>query len=500
MKVLFLFPACESLSVESLAAVTRRAGHTPILIFDPCLFDDTMISMPAPARVFSFEKRLVRRIQDAEPDLIAFSVLTNTYTWFKRLGRAARAVSHAPIIAGNIHISSAPEHVLKNEFVDGVVRGEGEGAFIDILDCLSENPGGEIRRDIENFGYRNSDGTPALNSLRPLINDLDTLPFPDKSIYSHTPFDSSDVYTIMGARGCPFKCSYCNNSLMKKLYGDSGYLRFRSVDNILDELEFAKKTYRPRYVNFFDEVFGVKRGWLEEFAEKYPARIGLPYLITSHPSSVDADYVRRLRESGCTKVALGVQTINQEKRRNVFLRTETNEQIREAITLLKKNNIVVSVDNILNFPGETEADLEEMVRFYNRTRPDVIQPYWLTYYPGTAIVDMARERGALSDADVKNIAAGRGGTMTMSDRPRPMQKKFFLLLILLRLLPPSWVNFFLEHRLHRYFPSWIPPEFAYMFQGIFLRRSPLSKLLLNQQVRRYKAYLVRFFFPRGQNL
>jgi len=497
MKVVFVYPAFGSLAIESLAAMARSRGHEVSLVFDPRLFDDSFVTVRSLSRLFSVKKRVVGRVVEEKPDLVAFSVVTSDVPWFREMGEMIRERTKAPIIAGNIHVTSAPEYVLKLDFVDAIVRGEGDHAIVEILDSLES---GGIDPGIDNLGTRR-DGEVRLNPLRPLIQDLDSLPFPDKSLYVDTPISARDIYTIMATRGCPYRCSFCNNSLMKSLYGLRGYVRTRSVGNVIGELEMAREKYGSKHVNFYDEVFGVSKKWLREFAEKYSREIALPYIACTNPNVVDDEYASLLAESGCTKVDLGVQTVNQQKRREIFNRRETTEKIRRAIETFKKHKIFIAAENIENYPSETEEDMVEMAEFYNETRPDVLKVFWLRYFPGTEIVDIGREHGVLSDGDVERINNGEDlGSITIDSSSPALHRKYYITYILTQVLPKSVAGSIIRRRLYRYFPVSFLPGIAYTVYRLFTKKSADAEIMMRQHAARYKFYLKRFFFPRSNSI
>src|SRR4030042_4021033 len=98
------------------------------------------------------------------------------------------------------------------------------------------------------------DGQIIKNEPRDLIQDLDSLPFPDKDLYAKEYTDFKGEYTIITSRGCPFSCTYCCNNFLRKLYQGKGtYKRYRSPENVIAELKFAKEKYKMKGVLFFDE-------------------------------------------------------------------------------------------------------------------------------------------------------------------------------------------------------------------------------------------------------
>jgi anaerobic magnesium-protoporphyrin IX monomethyl ester cyclase len=493
MKIVFIYPAFESLAIEYLSAVAKQEGHDVCIVLDPCLFDESFLTVRPLARLFSIKENIARRVVGLKPDLVAFSVVTTDFPWFRGMAGMLRRRINAPFIAGNIHITSATEEVLRLGLLDAAVRGEGETAFADILDSLRRDR--RIDPDIPNIATMR-DGEMRVNPVRPLIGNLDDLPFPDKLLYDNTSVRVKEVYSVMASRGCPYNCTFCNNNLMKRLYGLKGYVRSRGVDGVIEELAMAKKTFGSRRINIYDEVFGFNRKWLEEFVGKYKREIGLPYIACANPHIVTEEYAELLRESGCVKIDLGVQTINAEKRRDIYHRTETTEQIRNSIETLKKKGVVAAAENIINFPGETEADLLEMAEFYNRTRPDILKVFWLRYFPGTEIVDIAAGKGVLTEKDVADINSGNEmGSITIGGSTAKLQKKFYFLFIISQLLPRGLVDFIIRKRLYRFFPSSAIPDVAYTFYRLAMRKNYDSEIMLHQHAGRYRYYIKRRLLP-----
>ncbi len=491
MKIVFVYPAFSSLAIEYLSAVAKAKGCEVSMVFDPRLFDDSFVTVGPLARLFNMRKKVVREVLAEKPDLLAFSVVTSDVPWFRELAAMIRPHTDAPIIAGNIHITSVPENILELDCVDAVVRGEGEGAFADIIDSVMSTGG--IDPAIENLGTLEN-GNARLNPIRPLIADLDTLPFPDKTLYEKTPMKPTDIYTIMASRGCPYKCTFCNNNLLKRIYGLKGYVRLRSVDNVIEELAAAKKKYGEPHINFYDEVFGFNKKWLEEFVEKYNRRVGLPYIACTNPNIVTEEYADLLAESGCGKVDIGVQTINQEKRRNIYNRRETTDRIRRSIEILKSRNIFVAAENITNFPTENEDDLLEMAEFYNEVRPDILKVFWLRYFPSTEIIQIAMDHGVLTAEDVARINSGDDlGSITIDSASPLLQRQFYLLFVLIMILPKRWIDKIIRRRWYRRFPTSVIPGIAYTAARLLMRKSPDAEIMMLQYAARYKHYLKKFF-------
>ncbi len=491
MKVAFIYPAYESLAVEYLSAVLKREGHDCRLFYDPQLFDDAFVKIAPLAKRFSRSEQVAQEAARWNPDVIAFSVVTDEYPWFQWMGRRLRQLTKAPIIAGGIHITSAPEEVIKNNpFCDFAVRGEGEESIVELVDALGR---GRVSPDMGNLVLRHGGGV-RVNPTRPLIRDLDSLPWTDKSIYAKSGLLPSDFYTVMTSRGCPYKCSFCNSNLLHRVYeDDDNYLRTRSVDDVIAELKWAKQVYNPKVVNFYDEIFAIGMKWFEEFAERYRAEIDRPYMCCVYPSMVNEKRAELLGSSGCVKVDMGVQSVTNEdgKKKAILNRGESNEQVRDAFTRLRASRVAVAAENIVNLPGETEEDLVAMARFYNENRPDVIKFYWLRYYPNTEIVGTARQMGLLTDAEVKALDKGDslGSIMTGGYDPSAMARQFYNLFVLIKVIPKGALEKILDYKLWKLLPPFGFMGVSYAVSRLLNRSGANEEAMVGRYLKHYAYHL-----------
>jgi len=394
MKVTFVFGAYENLGIEYLSSYLKLKGHETALVFSPMLFNDAYLCNPFLGKIFSHIKFLAKKVVKSEPDLVAFSALFDNYHWATLVAKEIKKISDVPIVFGGIHPTSLPETVIKNSFIDYVCIGEGELAFENL--CI------KIGEKNENIPLKNIwskiDGEVIENDgLYPLIDKLDNLPFPDKDIYySKSPYFKS-AYSIITSRGCPYNCYFCCNNVLRSLYsGEKKYLRFRSRENVLEELKIGKERYNYRSVLFHDDNLITKKKSFFEFMESYKEEISVPYMAIVHPKNIDRDVAITLKKTDCAYVSMGIQTFNADCRKNILNRFETNDEIINALKILKEEKIHVVVDHIFNLPNETDDDLVDAGNLYNKYRPDRIVSYNLTYYPSTEIVEIAKRENVIS--------------------------------------------------------------------------------------------------------
>ena len=405
-KVVFIYPGYENLGIEALSAALKKAGHIVRLILDPIMFSESgSVSSEYLGKIFSFRKQMLSEVWGFNPDLICFSVISDNYRWASSFASEIKAKKNIPIVFGGIHPTSVPELVIKEEFVDYVCIGEGDQAIVELADNLSC---ADSTLEIRNIWAKS--GTEIIrNPVRPLIEDLDKLPFCDKDLFYSNALIFDYGYLISTSRGCPYQCNFCCNSVLKKVYSQTaiGLLRRRSVNHVICELKIARQIYGATFIAFVDDTFNFDLNWIKEFLVAYKQKIGLPFSCYLSPSNISEGLVCLLKECGCFKVQTGVQSINNETRCNLLGRVYSNEQIAEFINLFRKYSIYLVCDNIFGLPGQSEEELLQLAEFYNKNMPSLIEMFWLRYYPGTVITEKARQDGLISQDKYQDIINGR---------------------------------------------------------------------------------------------
>lgn len=492
MKIALCYCAFENVGLESLSAVLRQAGHETRLFFDPMLFDDCYVANPTLARAFSFRERIAREVTAWKPDLVGFGVVGVYMGWAADVAARIRARGDVPIVFGGIHPSSVPDEVLVHPAVTWVIRGEGEVALIELVEHLAGQRGLE---DVGNLVWRGPGGL-VHNPLRPLIRDLDSLPFPDKELFyrEHSLFRQGYLANTM--RGCTNACPFCHNQLEKKLYGvgNEVFVRRMSVERAVEEIAWARRTHGIDYVRYGDDTFSLFPTWLERFAAEYPRRAGVPFWCFVRPDTVTPEVVRCLKEAGCTEVQIGVQSIDEQIRLGPLKRRESNEQVAETIHLFQAAGISISTDNILNLPDHTMDHLEAMARFYLEHPPDRINTYWIAYYPELEITGRAHAMGVLDDTEAQDLREGRRlealerGGSKFDPALAPMQTFFMLQ----DLLPRRATRAILERGWHRRLPFLgMMPTFFLQYAASYMKNPGGNDVFARRLLRRYPGYMAR---------
>ncbi len=409
----------ESLAIEYLSAVLKRAGH-----------ETDLIIMSDYEEKNSAQKRLKERIENFNPEFIGFSIMTDDYLWACDISEFIKGIRNIPIIFGGPHITACPGEVMKNKFVDYTVIGEGEEAIVELV----ENP---KKKNIKNVWLKKN-GKIIQNKLRPLIKNLDDLPFPDKELFfKEAPYLKGEAYYFMTSRGCPFGCTYCFNNYLKKLYHGDRWLRKRSVKNVIDELKESKIKFNYRIIFFGDDCFTFDKQWLIDFFKEYKKEINIPFKMLAHPRFMDEEVISILKDGGCFKSQIGVQTPIERVRREICKRTDTNELIAKVVADLKKQDIFVHVDHLYGLPDQTTDELEKGLDFYIDLKPDVFSQYWMQYYPSSEIIGIAKKHNMIDDNFEKDII--NKGKIQSSDIPELSKKSDEKLAAISRFM--CWIPF-----------------------------------------------------------
>ncbi|MBU3935614.1 B12-binding domain-containing radical SAM protein [Patescibacteria group bacterium] len=494
-RFLFIHPEEENIGIEYLLASLKQNKIPVSLLYLPRLHNNIAFHFLKNKKNTSEEKVIRDKIRSYCPDVVCFSPFTSQYLWtVKQATLIKKSFPNIFILFGGVHVNSVPQYVIKERAIDGIMVGEADYQIIEFAKKLF------LPRELikvkslwvkqKNKVYR--------NAIADLVSNLDSLPFADKDIfYSQVPKPLTEVtYVIMASRGCPYACSYCANNVYKKLYKGQKRLRFRSAENVVAELSQAKEKYHFRMVEFFDDVLAVDEKRLKILMDLYFKRVGLPFTCYMHPQLINGRMIEMLKKAGCCWLKLGVQSANEQYRKKYLNRWETNAQIIKVADLCHKHNLTFSLDHIFNLPGETEGNLIEAVKLYNRCRPTIINYGSLIYLPGTEIIGHGLRHGLLNKKDVEMINQGKDPVVHMSNielfshRYKKLNNinlsVFAMFFSLIPLVPTAVINALLRAKIY-YWKKPIP-------QPVLVVLKVLTKVRARQLYLYFSVFKTIFYF------
>jgi radical SAM superfamily enzyme YgiQ (UPF0313 family) len=337
MKILFCIyqlDFADHIAIPYLSAVAKSLGHST----DLCVMAASNLS------------DMVRTLS---PDVVAYSANIQGFEEMVAAHKNALTVKPFISIMGGPQATFSPD-TFTYAGVDAYCIGEGELPFKEFLQRLEQN---QPYDDILNLI------TPVRrNEVRPFIENLEHLPIPDRDItLSHSFLRFTPKKTFYTTRGCPFNCHYCANSYYKELYRGKGTMVRRfSVERVLKEIENVKATYRTEFIKFGDDVFALHNdAWLEEFTDKYPNRIGIPFNCFLRLDTVDYAMLTMLKRAGCYSVHLSVDSTSEYVRETILVRKMRKVDIVQKLKMIHSYDIKTWVNFMLAAPGSTlEGDLD----------------------------------------------------------------------------------------------------------------------------------------------
>ncbi|MEM7816461.1 MAG: radical SAM protein, partial [Candidatus Aenigmatarchaeota archaeon] len=201
--------------------------------------------------------------------------------------------------------------------------------------------------------------------------------------------DFSVSYMIYTSKGCLFNCSYCEETIYKNEFG-SNYFRRRSPENVIKELEEAKKIFKIKEVIYKDSIFTFDKSWLKKYLKLYQEKINLPYKCFGKAESFDEEIANLLKKTGCYCVEFGAQTFNENIKKEILARYESNQQLLEAFKICDRNKLRYDIDYLFGIPKETVDDHIKAAKIFTTLKYlNRIKCHNLTFYPKALIYQFA---------------------------------------------------------------------------------------------------------------
>ncbi len=417
MRVVLISPQGSLIAhgLRQIGACLQQAGHSVRMIFLP--LPDEIEPFPGPARRRLYPPAVLDEVAGLcrGAGLVGLSCATTHF--FRLAGLADRLRrERLPVVWGGIHPTVSPLECLPH--ADWVCRGEGEQAMVDLAADLERGGDG---RAIDNLAWTGPDGEPVLRPLRPLLEDLDALPFPLYETDGHfilhrervvplTPalacwhlsdgysFGQGSAYHVWATRGCPHRCAFCCNSFYASLYPGWNRVRRQSNQRLLDEIRFMRgRMPWIDHVAFMDDTFfAAPHDVIDDFAASYKDQIGLPFFACASPATLDDRRLAALVSAGLRTIWIGMQS--GSPRVQALYRRHNDPALleRTAARLARHRDRLHApvfdfiLDPAFQQPEDRRLTLELLDRL---PYPFELALYSMTFFPGTEITALAAEHG-----------------------------------------------------------------------------------------------------------
>ncbi len=347
------------------------------------------------------ERNFINSIKTFSPNLIVVPWDVGANAWACRIAKMLKANFNVPTVFCGTYPTFQPEEVFKNQDIEIICIGECEYALLDLVNRLENN---ESIKEIHNIWAREN-GKVYKNELRPLIPNLDELPLPDRAIYyKYKYLKNMSLKRFTSGRGCHNSCSHCYNSIFKQIYKGKGrYIRRKSVERMILEIQEMKKNYPLSSIHFSDDIFTNDKGWVLSFCERYKKTFKIPFTCNTIVNDIDEEMIIAMKEANCVGIAIGLETGNENIRINILNKPFTNRKIIEVARLIKKHGIYLVTFNMIAIPTETLQDAFKTVELNRRIDVDHTRVFCVVPIPGTPLFNIAKNSGFLgSNSEIRD--------------------------------------------------------------------------------------------------
>ncbi len=366
-----------SLGLLSLAAVLRERGYEVIIVESASLG----LSL-APT---------LENILRENPSYLGLSCTTASVENAATIARAVKERNPEILtFVGGPHITALPEETFCRypDFDYGVV-GEGEMAFLDLLEVVGEN--GKIK-SVESAVFREGEKV-LVNPRRSFIDPLDRLPFPAYDLLPLFParyrppflnYLKGPSASLSSSRGCPQACTFCDRSVFGARY------RYFSEDYIFELISHLCRKYSIQHLVFADDQFAASKARLIRLCEKMAAgNLKIRWNCDVRVDSVDPELLKLMKRAGCWMISFGIESGSQKMLDDLHKGFDL-EQAERAVRWTKEAGLRAKGLFMIGYPGETEETLHQTLSLLLRLPLDEMNLSILTPYPGTEIYRQAK--------------------------------------------------------------------------------------------------------------
>ena len=447
LKILFLYPnqhmrVTPPGGIAIISACLKRSGFTNIHLFDSTWFPYADETDAMSGEQVDRDKERAKRgmfkeykwsedfqvenvnmydawrdmMLEVQPDVVISSIVEDTYGIWKKMIKLVDDQEFISIVGG-VFPTSVPE--LFEPDCDYIARGEGDETIPEMMEKIRK---GESCKNVANV-YP--------NAFRPAV-DVNELPytdhaiFPDKALYR--PFMGSirKIATIETQRGCPYGCKFCNSPEKNFIYNRERagkFFRRRSIEHIEGELMDLKEKHNIDLIwNITDTLLTMVPEEFDEFCDMQE-RVGLEYFAQTRPETLTEYQAKRLVDSGCVKLNMGVEHGSDEFRRKHIGRVYDNELAINAFKICREVGLDTTCNFIMGYPYETMDYCWESVEMAKRIESDNINAFIFTPYHGTPLRQTCVDAGFISDDLIVSMNFGTEDTSSYLDMPPPYMSK-----------------------------------------------------------------------------
>ena len=339
--------------------------------------------------------KIKEEIKKIKPDLVGITAPTPAFTQVLEICRIIKQEISKDIITvlGGPHPTALPRETIAEKDIDICVVFEGEIVFTELINALDRKTS---LNEIKGIFFKDKNNNVIETEKREPIKDLDSLPFPDREFFDTDLYfppptkrlSNKKAGNMITSRGCPYECTYCMASFMWQRK-----VRFRSIENVMKEIEECIDKYNIREFNFHDELFTVNKKRTIEFCQEVKKRkLDIAWVCMIRVDFTDEETLKEMKEAGCKKIMFGFESGSQmildKMKKRVAL-----EKAEQAVKLVKKMGIKTAGNFMFGNIGETKETIRQSIDLAKKLNTDTMAFFIASPYPGTEFYRIAKEKG-----------------------------------------------------------------------------------------------------------
>lgn len=356
-------------------------------------------------------KEIACRIAQWSPDIVGINMPFSGWsrTAFEVAATAKSLDRNIQVVMDGVHPSARPKETLANPNVDFAIIGEPEMTWLELVENVEKGASPEGLKDIRGLGFKQKNKT-LINRFRPLIQNLDTLPFPARhllpmSLYfaavKENPLrgEITKPWTVMyTSRGCPHQCIFCSAHLVR-----GRTWRGRSPENVIEEIRHLTENYKIKQIDFCDDNMTLNRKRMEKICDLIKEnKLDIEWYT---PNGIRADtldmlLLKKMKASGCKRIYVAPESGNPRILNKVIKKNLDLKKVEETVAIAKKLGIKVACFFVIGIVGETKNDIETTINFAYKLKKLGADKFYFSFAMplyGTELYEQARTLGYLKE-------------------------------------------------------------------------------------------------------
>ncbi|MBS3117900.1 radical SAM protein [Candidatus Woesearchaeota archaeon] len=402
MKILLINPPFKNvLMAETPKFVNENRGYNPpmgIISIATCINASTNHEAEVlDAQLLEMDYGDIKKeLERVKPEIIGMAALTFTLLDTLHMAKIVKEINpNIKIVFGGPHATMFPYETIKQDAVDMVVIGEGERTFPELVENIRDE--GKLRK-VNGLMFKDKKGEVVVTPPRELIQDLDKIPIPDRTLTPYKKYSSvlakrNPLTTMITSRGCPFRCTFCD----RPQAGGKSW-RARSPKLVVDEMEQIKNL-GINEILFYDDTWTMDMKRAEEICNEILRRkLDMVWDIRTRVDRVTPELIELMKKAGCHRINFGVESGTEEGLKTI--KKEVNlEKVEKAFRICKKVGMETLGYLMIGLPGETREQMMQTIKFAKKVKPNFCHFTVFTPFPDTEVWRNLLEKGDKSVAE-----------------------------------------------------------------------------------------------------